>query len=387
MINKEVGRLIKKIAFLSSFTPRECGIANFTKDLINSIFEHKAFKTEVIALNDKESHYHYDRRVKFQIDAENKESYLEAANYINRSNIELVSIQHEFGLFGGEWGEYVLDLVNAIDKPIVTTLHTIPLKPAAKAKLIIEALASECELVIMNKTAKRLLLNKYVVRDRHIHVIPHGCPDVPFISKDTRDHIKFNLGLRNRFVLSTFGLISRGKGIEYAIKALPAIVEDTSNILYLVIGATHPQVRKIEGETYRRSLLSLAEDLGLEKNVRFYNRYLSLRELVTYLQATDIYLTPFIERDQISSGTLMYAMGTGKAIISTPYLHAEEALTNGRGLLCRFKDPKSMAKNIVKLVKNEKVIDKMGKRAYDYSRKATWPKVAKRYIDLFSKLT
>ena len=299
----------------------------------------------------------------------------------------MVSIQHEFGLFGGEWGEYVLDLVNAIDKPIVTTLHTIPLKPVAKAKLIIEALASECELVIMNKTAKRLLLNKYVVRDRHIHVIPHGCPDVPFISKDTRDHIKFNLGLRNRFVLSTFGLISRGKGIEYAIKALPAIVEDTSNILYLVIGATHPRVRKIEGETYRRSLLSLAEDLRLEKNVRFYNRYLSVRELVTYLQATDIYLTPFIERDQISSGTLMYAMGTGKAIISTPYLHAEEALTNGRGLLCRFKDPESVTENIEKLVKNEKVIDKMGKRAYDYSRKATWPKVAERYIDLFSKLT
>jgi len=251
-----VERMIKKIAYVSSFPPRECGIANFTQDLINFISEQIDFRTAVIALNEKGSYYNYNRSVKFQIEAEHKESYFEAASYINHSDVDLVNIQHEFGLFGGEWGEYMLDFLNVVDKPIVTTLHTIPLEPASKAKSILEEIGVKSELVVMNRTGKKLLLNKYNVRGKNIYIIPHGCPDVPFIPTDGRARLKFSLGLRNKIVLSTFGLMSRGKGVEYAIKALPPIVKETPNALYLIIGETHPEVRKIEGESYRESLLS-----------------------------------------------------------------------------------------------------------------------------------
>jgi glycosyltransferase involved in cell wall biosynthesis len=234
----------------------------------------------------------------------------------------------------------------------------------------------------MTRTAMRLLKNSNTHREK-ISVIPHGCPDVPLVSSGKP---KIALGMSGRIVLSTFGLISRGKGIEYAIRSLPSLVKKEPRILYLVIGETHPEVRKIAGERYRRKLMKLVDELQLWKHVRFHNRFLSKQQLMRYLQATDFYITPYVDRNQISSGTLTYALGTGKAIISTPYLHAEEALAEGRGLLCKFRNPDSIAECIDRLLQDEDLRLSLEKKAYAYSRGFTWSKVAEEYAKLFNRL-
>jgi glycosyltransferase involved in cell wall biosynthesis len=234
----------------------------------------------------------------------------------------------------------------------------------------------------MTTTALELLKNYEIERGK-INVIPHGCPDVPFVESEKH---KRSLRLKGRIVLSTFGLVNRGKGIQYAIRALPSLVKKDPRILYLIIGETHPEVRKNEGERYRKKLMSLVDDLELGKHVRFHNRFLSKQELFRYLQATDIYITPYVDRNQISSGTLTYALGTGKAVISTPYLHAEEALANGRGLLCKFRSPHSIADCIERLVEDPELRHRLERKAYSYGRTFTWSKVAEKYATLFNRL-
>jgi glycosyltransferase involved in cell wall biosynthesis len=372
----------KRVAYLSTYPPRECGIATFTKDLLDAADELNGFKPPaVIALNEKETIYNYDKRVKLQIERDCVEDYVQAARFVNSSDVDLVNIQHEFGLFGGEYGDYINHFLDNVEKPVVTTLHTIQPDFDPKAQAVLRRIAAKSASIVVIARLAIGLLEKQGIAFKKAAVIPHGCPNIPFVPSES---VKESLGLKERFVLSTFGLISRGKGIEYAIRAIPQVIDKEPRIIYLIIGETHPEVRKTEGENYRKKLMRLVEELHLEKHVRFHNRFLSKRELIKYLQATDVYLTPYISPNQISSGTLVYALGTGRAVISTPYLHAQEALAEGQGLFCKFKDANSVASCIEKLL-DENLRTAMQRKAYKYSRKFVWSNVAKEYLKLFKR--
>ena len=372
----------RKIGFVSTYPPRECGIATYTKDLVDAISSLYILSPPiVIAINDKGSHYNYESWVKYQIDRERFESYIDAAEYINDSDIDIINLQHEFGLFGGEWGEYVIKFLERLEKPVITTLHTVLLEPDPKAKMVMERILENSDYVIvMARVGVQIMEQFYGTLTDKVRYIPHGCPNVPFTKGEA---IKGKLGLQDRITLSTFGLLSRGKGIEYAIKALPAILKEEPQILYLIIGETHPEVRKHEGEEYREHLAILVESLGLEKNVRFVNRFLSKNELIRYLQATDIYVIPYPNKEQISSGTLMHALSTGKAIISTPFLQAEEVISEGCAMECGFRDPGSIADCVRIILQNDDIRNRLEKRAYEYSRFMIWPHVAMRHVNLF----
>jgi glycosyltransferase involved in cell wall biosynthesis len=374
----------KRIAYLSTYPPRECGIATFTKDLVDAIEGLNDLRPPVIiAVNEKETIYNYDRRVKWQIERDSVDDYVQAACHVNASGVDLVNLQHEFGLFGGDYGEYINHFLDNIEKPVVTTLHTVQLGFDPKAQAVLRNVVAESAAIVVITHIALKILEKQNIVARKAVVIPHGCPSIPFVpSESAKDFV----GLKDRLVLSTFGLISRGKGIEYAIRALPSIVEKEPRIIYLVIGETHPEVRKTEGESYRKKLMRLVEDLRLEKHVRFHNRFLAKRELVRYLQATDIYLTPYVSPDQISSGTLVYALGAGRPVISTPYLHAQDVLAEGRGLFCKFKDSTSIAKCIETLL-DEKLRKTMQRKTYKYSRRFVWSNVARGYTKLFNRIT
>ena len=378
----EVHRI--RVAYVSTYPPRECGIATYTKNLVDAI---SAFCTRVVtppvvaAINDRGGQYNYEIRVKSQIDANDIQSYEKVAKAINASDVDVVNLQHEYGIFGGEWGEFVNEFLQRIEKPVITTLHTILEEPVPDARKVMEGILEHSDFVIvMAKVGIGILEQLYGSYPERIRHIPHGCPNVPYLGTTLA---KRSLGLKDHSVLSTFGLLSRGKGIEYAIEALPQVLEVRPNILYLIIGETHPEVRKREGEEYRQFLFDLVESLGLEKNVRFVNRFLPENELINYLQATDICVIPYPSREQISSGTLTYALSTGKAIVTTPFLHAEEAISNGAALGCVFKDPNSIAGCVNTLLKDKQVHDRLSRMAYEYSRSMIWPSVAMRYVNVF----
>ncbi len=373
----------KRIAYLGTYPPRECGIATFTKDLIDSTDELKVFEPTVIAVNEPDSFYNYDRRrVNWEIERDSPEDYVQAANYINSSDIQLVNLQHEFGLFGGDQGEYIINFLERIKKPVVTTLHTVHPGFSQKALEVLECISDKSSSIVVIAHAAIKILEKQGISCKNFVVIPHGCPKIDLVDNEP---IKTSLGLKNRLVVSTFGLISSGKGIEYAIRALPYVIEKAPQIVYLIIGQTHPAILKKEGEKYRNDLMKLISDLRLEKHVRFDNRFLSKHELIRYLQATDIYLTPYISPNQISSGALTYAIGAGKATVSTPYFHAKEMLANNRGILCKFNDPVSLASGITKLL-DESFRKSIQTRVYQYSRSFLWSNVARMYADLFENL-
>ena len=380
VIPDESARL--SIAYISTFPPRECGIATYTNDLVSAISRlYVTQSPNIIAINDRGGYYNYPSLVRFQIDREDIRSYIDAAEYINRSDIDVVNLQHEYGLFGGTWGENILTFLERIEKPVVTTLHTVLQEPDPDAKRIMEGILEFSDhVIVMARVGIGILEELYDTFADNAQYIPHGCPNVPFINSAP---VKQGLGLDDRIVLSTFGLISRGKGIEYAIKAMPHVVKIEPRVLYLVIGETHPEVRKHEGESYRQSLLDLVRDLGLDKNVRFVNRFLEKSELINFLQATDVYILPYPNKEQISSGTLLYALSTGKAIVSTPFLHAEEVMSEGAAMRCEFKDPESMADSVINLLKFGDIHDKIERRAYQYSRDMIWPNVAMQYVNLF----
>ncbi len=373
----------KRIAYLSSYPPRECGIANFTKDLIDAVSDLEGFKQSIIAINEKGAIYDYDRHVKWIIERDDAEDYVKAAEYVNSSNIQLVVIQHEFGLFGGDYGEHLKLFLENVKKPVITTLHTVQPDFDKKAIEVLKYIIERSEAVIVIAHAAIDMLKKQGIPCKKCVVIPHGCPSVDCTKGKS---IKESLGLKDRLVASTFGLISSGKGIEYAIQALPEVIKREPRIIYLIIGETHPEVRKHEGEKYRNELTRLVSELGLEENVRFTNRFITKRELIKFLQATDIYLTPYISPNQISSGTLIYALGAGKAVVSTPYYHAQEVLANDRGILCKFKDSTSIAEGINRLL-DDNFRGQMQKRAYKYSRQFLWKNVAKKYAKRIKSLT
>lgn len=376
---------VKEVAYLSTFPPRKCGIATFTADLINSISLYKLLKEQkVISIDGRRLFKPTYECTEHKIGRDFLEDYLLMADFLNQSNVNIVNIQHEFGIFGGESGEYICSFLDKLKLPVATTLHTVLPNFEGKQKEVFDKIVDKsAALVVLNRITQSLV-EKYGVPTKKVRLIPHGCPDLPLVPSSK---VKPSLGLKDRVVLCTFGLLSRGKGIEHVIEALPEIVKREPRIVYYVLGVTHPQVKKTEGESYRNQLLRLAKNLGLRGHVRFLNRFLSKPELYRYLLATDVYITPYHSPNQISSGTLSYALAAGKAVVSTPYLHAKEALGEGRGVFCEFNDSKSIAEQVTNLIGNDELRTSIGEKAYKYSRNFVWSLVAKKYLSLFDELT
>lgn len=369
-------------AYVATYPPSECGIATFTKDVVSSVAKYTPFsKPTVVAIKREHEIEPYERIVRSQILRENKQSYLDAAKALNESSIDIVSVQHEYGIYGGPDGEYVLDFMEALEKPIVVTLHTVLQRPGPNQKRIIQEMGRMCKaMIVMVKTGRQILLDVYDADPKKVTIIPHGVPNVHRVSAAS---VKKALGIADKSILSTFGLINRGKGIEYVIQAMPKILEKHPNVIYLVLGETHPGVRKHEGESYRNMLTDTINGLGIQEHVRFNNRFLALNELVRYLCATDVYVTPYLNKDQIVSGTLAYALGCGKAIVSTPYLYAEEVLSEGRGVLVDFESPDSIADTVNRILGDKETKESLESAAYRYGRRAAWFNVAVDYLGLF----
>lgn len=376
--------ILNRLAFIGNYFPRQCGIATFTTDLCEAIAAHYR-QTTCIALpvNDVEGGYVYPPRVRFELTEEDIDSYRRAADFLNINHADIVSLQHEYGIFGGSAGSHILALLHELRMPIVTTLHTILSDPDPDQKRVLEEVAALSDrLVVMSKRGAELLHEVYGVRAEKIDLIPHGIPDVSFVDPSFHKDL---FGVEGKIVLLSFGLLSASKGYENVIAALPAIRARHPNVVYIILGATHPHVLRNEGETYRLSLQWLAQEKGVEGQVIFYNRFVSLEELVEFISAADIYITPYLNAAQITSGTLAYALGAGKAVISTPYSYAEEMLAEGRGALVPFQDPAALADQVISLLDNDSERHAMRKRAYVFGRGMIWPQVASRYMETFRR--
>ncbi len=373
------------VAYVGTYPPRECGIATFTQDLTSEIDKFTPFsKSRIVAMNDRGAIYAYGDKVFIQVDSSDEQAYITAAEALNKSNVDLINIQHEFGIFGGEYGEYLLTMLKHLRKPVVTTLHTVLPNPAPKMRDIVQKINYHSQaLVVMVKKGAEILFNDYGLDADKMYLIPHGVPNV---HRWPSMPVKKRLGLGTKTIMSTFGLINRGKGIEHVIDALPAIVDKHPDIIYLILGQTHPGVRRHEGENYRDMLLQKVHDNGLINHVRFNNRYMTKKELVDYLLATDVYVTPYLSKDQICSGALAYAVGAGKAIVSTPYLYAREVLANGRGLLTEFEYPDGIAECVCNILGSSELRQQMELKTFKYGRKMSWHNVAIDYLDLFDRI-
>ena len=367
------------IAFLSTYPPRECGIATFTQDLVLEMKKKRYLKTCVIAVSDGDQHYGSD--VLFDFPQQDRKSYTAAAERINRSDIQILIIEHEYGIYGGDSGEYLLDLIDRVKKPIVTTLHTVLPSPTEKQRTILKELCQKStKIVTMTSSSRKVLQEVYGADPAKIEMIHHGVPDFKL---PDRDALKGKFGLADRTIVSTFGLISPGKGLEYGIEAIEQVVKKHPGVLYLILGQTHPVVRKQRGEIYRSSLEKMVKELKLTDNVRFVNRYLTKEEIVWYLTLSDIYMTPYLDKDQAVSGTLAYAAGYGRVIVSTPYFYAREMLADGRGLLADFEDANSLAERINFLIEHPEEKAAMEQRTLLLGKTMRWGSVADRYVKTF----
>ncbi|MGB2808917.1 MAG: glycosyltransferase [Sedimentisphaerales bacterium] len=373
----------KKVAFISSFPPRKCGIATFTSDLIKNAgtAAKGQFEPLVVAMR-SDSTLKYNDPVKFEIRQDVKSDYICAADYINFSHVDLVSVQHEFGLFGGDAGSYLSLLLNRLKTPIITTLHTVLNNPEpVYHKSLIDVCNASYKVITMNERGLTMLHDIYRISGKKVELIAHGIPDLPFVDSN---YYKHKFGMEGRKTILTFGLLSRNKGIEVMLKAMPQIIEAEPTILYIVLGMTHPSVLKHEGESYRFNLQRIVKELSLQEHVIFHNRFVNDEELHNFLCAADIYVTPYLNKEQLTSGTLSFAVGTGKAVVSTPYWAAMELLADGRGKLVRFGDWTQTSKAIIEILENESLYYSLRRRAYEYGRSRTWPKIGQSYWKLFS---
>jgi glycosyltransferase involved in cell wall biosynthesis len=371
-----------RIAFVGNYLPRECGIATFTTDLCTALAtEYGQERLFAIPVNDPDSHYDYPDQVRLELEQEDLASYERAADFLNFNGNDLVCLQHEYGIYGGVAGSHILSLLRKLKMPIVTTLHTVLRDPDADQRAVLEQIAVLSDrLVVMSELAAAMLQEIYAVPEKKIDVIPHGVPAMHFMDPN---YFKDRFGTEGKSVLLTFGLLSPNKGIETVIRALPAILQKHPNVMYIVSGVTHPQIRRQEGEKYREQLQSLAEELGVSSHLILNNRFVSPEELIEHVGAADIYITPYRQEAQVVSGTLAIALGAGKAIISTPYWHAKELLADGRGVVVPFDHPDAIATAVVRLLENDAERHAMRKRAYLYSRSTTWPKTARAYMACF----
>ncbi len=370
------------IAFLGGYLPRLCGIATFTHDLCEAVaLEVSDTECYVCAVNDRIEPYSYPPRVRFELEEKNLDSYRRAADFLNFNNARVLCVQHEFGIYGGPAGSHVLALLKEVRMPVVTTLHTLLRDPSADQRRVMDELARRSDrIVVMADKGAEILRDVYGVPDARIDVIPHGIPDMPFIDSSV---YKARFGVEGRTVLLTFGLLGPGKGIEYVIQALPEIVKRHPEVVYVVLGATHPHLVAREGENYRLSLERLTEDLGVKDHVIFDNRFVSLEDLKEFIGATDIYITPYLNEAQITSGTLAYVFGAGKAVVSTPYWHAQELLADDRGILVPFRDARAVAEGVCTYLGDPGRLRSTRERAYAMGRAMIWPEAAKRYLESF----
>lgn len=372
-----------KIAYISTYSPRECGIGTFTKNLVNSMatdsYEEVETERIVLALNDHDQVYDYPEEVKLTINQEQQADYLEAADFINLSGADLCILEHEFGIFGGQSGVYILPLLHRLNVPVIVTLHTVLESPSYNEKAVMKEICKMADrLVVMSRKAIDLLANVYNTPKEKIAFIEHGVPDIHF----DRDQSRQELKLKHKKVILTFGFIGRNKGIETVIKALPQVIGDHPDVVYLVLGKTHPNVLRNSGEEYRTYLQLLVKNLHLHDHVFFLNEFIDEKQLFKYLAACDIYVTPYTHEAQITSGTLTYAMGAGCAVISTPYWHAAEVLAEGRGRLFDFHDSDALSIILKKLLNEPATLQEIQAKAREYGQNITWPKIGERYTGL-----
>ena len=378
----EEGSKIRKIAFVGDHLPRKCGIATFTSDLLAAVAAaHPQSQCFSVSVNDIQGGYKYPQVVRFEIEERDLSSYLRAADFLNISDVDIVCLQHEFGIFGGTAGGHILALLRELRMPVVTTLHTILREPKADQRRVMQELVSlSTRLVVMAERGRQMLQEIYQAPPAKIDLIPHGIPDVGFVDPT---YFKDQFGVEGRVVLLTFGLLSPNKGIEYVLNALPHILAEFPDVVYIVLGATHPNELREHGEAYRLSLEILAKKNKLEKNVIFYNRFVDLENLKEFIGAADLYITPYLNEAQITSGTLAYAFGAGKAVISTPYWHAAELLAEDHGVLVPFGDAPAIAREVIGLLRDDTRRNAIRKNAYKLGREMVWSKVARLYMHSF----
>ncbi|MDD5748922.1 MAG: glycosyltransferase [Actinomycetota bacterium] len=387
-MSEEVGDMKKKmnVAVVGNYLPRQCGIATFTYDVATWLERtlDPASDVFVVAMNDRPEGYDYPPIVRFEILASNIRDYPRAADFINLSDVDIVCLQHEFGIFGGPRGIYITDFLRELKRPVVTTVHTVLSDPEPdRLRALVQVSELSDALVVMSKKSIDLLTSRYKIPAEKVHLIHHGAQDFPFVDPN---QYKGKWALAGKRVILTFGLLSARKGIEYMIEAMPQIVEQFPDAVYVVLGATHPPAKRREGEKYRFMLKSLARELGVEDNVIFYERFVSLEQLVEFLACCDIYVTPYLERNQIVSGTLAYAVAVGKPVISTPYYYAEELLADGRGVIVDFRNPRALADAVTDLFANPEKMESLRRRAYEFGRGLIWEEVIKDYIRLFDSV-
>jgi glycosyltransferase involved in cell wall biosynthesis len=374
-----------RIAVIGNYLPRHCGIATFTTDLCSAISaEYGTARLLALPVNDTDEGYDYPARVRWTLGQDDVRSYQDAAAFLNFNNIDMVCLQHEYGIFGGPAGSHILHLLRGLKMPVVTTLHTVLREPNPDQLLVMEEIAELSDrLIVMSQLSSQFLQEVFKVPGSKIDMVPHGVPDLPFLDPN---FYKDRFGVEGKAVLLTFGLLSPNKGIENVIQALPQILSKHKNVVYIVAGATHPHILRREGDNYRASLQALAKEIGVESQVIFHNRFVSPEEMVEFIGAADIYITPYRHEAQVVSGTLAYALGAGKAIISTPYWHAIELLDDRRGALVPFQDPNAIANKTIELLNTPAIRHSMRKRGYLFAREMVWKRVAQGYMESFSRV-
>src|SRR5881227_390964 len=377
--------LPSRIAVVGNYLPRQCGIATFTNDLCEAIStEYGSPRLFAVPVNDTESGYGYPARVRLALAQDDLSSYEQAADFLNFTNFDLVSLQHDYGIFGGPAGSHILGLLRRLRMPVIATLHTVLREPNPDQRLVMEEIAAISDrLIVMSQLSSQFLQEIFKVPGSKIDMVPHGVPDLPFLDPN---FYKDRFGVEGKAVLLTFGLLSPNKGIENVIRALPQILAKHKNVVYIVAGATHPHILRREGDRYRSYLQGLAKEVGVESNVIFHNRFVSREEMVAFIGAADIYITPYRHEAQVVSGTLAYALGAGKAIISTPYWHALELLDDRRGALVPFQNPDAIARKTIELLDTPAIRHAMRKRAYLFAREMVWKRVAEGYMESFSRV-